>query len=114
MNQRCNLPGFRGAGRFLFSLRGERQAFRRRDKSFDVLAPKLKRCALFGRVVKSVVRRRNAPDHAGPMVQNRLDYVRLNAKPGHAARGRAAKIVNLRPWGTMQRRGESLDRAGRA
>jgi hypothetical protein len=48
------------------------------------------------------------------MVQNRLDYVRLNAKPGHAARGRAAKIVNLRPWGTMQRRGESLDRAGRA
>ena len=91
--QRCNLPGFRGAGRFLFSLRGERKAFRRRDTS-DVLAPKLKRGSLFGFIPATIVNRGDSPDHAGPMVQAaRLDHMRLNAKARHAARGRATKIV---------------------
>ena len=51
------------------SLRGERQAFRRRDKSFDVLAPKLTGGSLFGFIPATIVNCGNFPDHAGSMVQ---------------------------------------------
>jgi hypothetical protein len=40
-----------------------------------------------------VVNCRNSADDAGSVIENRLDHMRLNAKPGHAGCGRAAQIV---------------------
>jgi hypothetical protein len=56
-------------------------------------APKVERGALFVRVGISIVDARYAADDAGFVIENRLDHMRLNAKPGHAAGGRAAEIV---------------------
>src|SRR4029077_7085717 len=53
--------------------------------------------ALLCRVIVAVVDCSNALDRSALVVEHRLDHVRRNSDPGHAAGGRSTQIVEL-PW----------------
>jgi hypothetical protein len=57
-------------------------------------APKVERVSFLARIVEPIVNCRDATNRPRFVIQARLDYVRLDAEPGHAGCGRAANAAS--------------------